>query len=54
MPMLVAAGHEVTATTRRPERAELLRGMGARPAELDALDEDALRAASGGHGRRWL
>jgi nucleoside-diphosphate-sugar epimerase len=45
VPQLVAAGHEVTATTRRPEKAELLRSMGAVPAVLDALDADAVMAA---------
>jgi nucleoside-diphosphate-sugar epimerase len=45
VPMLLAAGHEVTGTTRSPERAEWLRAEGARPAVLDALDEAALAAA---------
>lgn len=45
LPQLVAAGHNVTATTRRPEKAELLRSLGATPAVLDALDEQALISA---------
>ena len=45
LPQLVAAGHEVTATTRRPEKAELLRSLGATPVVLDALDEQAVIAA---------
>ena len=45
VPQLVAAGHEVTATTRRPEKAELLRSLGATPAVLDALDEHAVMSA---------
>ena len=45
VPMLLAAGHEVTGTTRSPERAELLRSQGARAAVLDALDEGAVATA---------
>jgi nucleoside-diphosphate-sugar epimerase len=41
----VAAGHEVTATTRRPEKAGLLARLGATPVVLDALDEQAVVAA---------
>jgi nucleoside-diphosphate-sugar epimerase len=42
---LVAAGHEVVATTRTPGKAELLQSAGARPAVVDAMDPDALKAA---------
>jgi nucleoside-diphosphate-sugar epimerase len=42
---LVAAGHEVTGTTRSEERAEAVRAAGARAVVCDALDPDALRAA---------
>ena len=42
---LLEAGHEVVGTTRSPERAEGLRGLGVRPAVVDARDTDALRAA---------
>ena len=45
VPKLVAAGHEVTGTTRSEERAERIRQAGARAAVVDALDADALRAA---------
>ena len=45
MPRLVAAGHEVTGTTRSPERAEAIRAAGATPAVVDAFDADALREA---------
>jgi nucleoside-diphosphate-sugar epimerase len=45
LPPLVAAGHEVTGTTRSEERAEAIRAAGARAAVCDALDADALRAA---------
>jgi nucleoside-diphosphate-sugar epimerase len=44
--LLVAAGHEVTGTTRSPERAEAIRAAGATPAVVDALDADALRDAT--------
>jgi len=42
---LIAAGHEVTGTTRSEERAERLRRDGARAAVVDVFDADALRAA---------
>ena len=45
IPRLVAAGHEVTATTRRAERAERLSRLGARPAVVDVYDADALTEA---------
>lgn len=45
VPALVEAGHEVTAMTRSPEKAEALRAAGAEPVICDALDLDALRAA---------
>ena len=39
---LVSAGHDVTALTRTPEKAGLLRELGAKPAVADALDPEAL------------
>jgi nucleoside-diphosphate-sugar epimerase len=42
---LVAAGHEVTGTTRSERSAEAVRAAGARAAIVDALDADALREA---------
>jgi nucleoside-diphosphate-sugar epimerase len=45
VPGLVAAGHEVTATTRAPGKAERLRAAGARPAVIDGLDRAAVIAA---------
>jgi nucleoside-diphosphate-sugar epimerase len=42
---LVAAGHEVTGTTRSPAKADGLRAAGAAPVVVDALDAAALRAA---------
>ena len=42
---LVAAGHQVTASTRSQEKASQLRALGATPAIVDALDADALRRA---------
>ena len=40
---LVQRGHEVVGTSRTQERAETLRGLGAEPAVLDALDREAVR-----------
>jgi 2-alkyl-3-oxoalkanoate reductase len=45
VPKLVAAGHEVTGTTRSEERAGRIREAGARAAVVDALDRAALLAA---------
>ena len=45
VPGLVAAGHEVTATTRAPGKAGQLRGAGAQPVVLDGLDREAVIAA---------
>ena len=45
VPRLVAAGHEVAATTRSPEKAGLVESLGATPVVLDALDEEAVRTA---------
>src|SRR5262245_17277332 len=42
---LVAAGHEVVAMTRTPEKQAMLRGLGATPVVADAFDADRLRAA---------
>ncbi|MFC4056538.1 NAD-dependent epimerase/dehydratase family protein [Actinomadura syzygii] len=44
IPLLVQAGHEVAGTTRRTERADLLRGLGATPVVVDVLDAAAVRA----------
>ena len=45
VPGLVAAGHEVTATTRTPGKIAQLREAGAEPAVLDGLDREAVIAA---------
>lgn len=45
LPRLVAAGHEVTGTTRTETGAEAIRTAGARAAVCDALDAEALHAA---------
>jgi nucleoside-diphosphate-sugar epimerase len=44
-PMLVAAGHTVHGTTRRPDRASWLRSVGAEPVVLDAGDRAAVERA---------
>ncbi|MGH3011679.1 MAG: NAD-dependent epimerase/dehydratase family protein, partial [Gaiellaceae bacterium] len=43
VPQLIDAGHEVTGTSRSPEKAEGLRALGAEPLVLDALDAGAVR-----------
>ncbi len=43
--MLVAAGHEVTGTTRSVEKAEALRGQGAHAVVVDVFDRAALHDA---------
>jgi nucleoside-diphosphate-sugar epimerase len=49
LPKLVAAGHEVTGTTSKPENANRIRATGAQPAVCNCLDsasvEEAVAAA---------
>jgi hypothetical protein len=45
VPELVAARHEVTATTRTPGKVAQLRAAGAEPVVLDGLDREAVIAA---------
>lgn len=45
VPLLVAEGHEVTGTTRSPEKAKALQTMGATPAVVDVFDAAALNQA---------
>jgi nucleoside-diphosphate-sugar epimerase len=45
VPARVDAGHEVTGTTRRPERVEAIRAQGAEPVLADVYDADAFTAA---------
>jgi 2-alkyl-3-oxoalkanoate reductase len=45
IPQLVTAGHDVVATTRTPDKADLLRGLGAEPLVLDGLDAAAVGEA---------
>lgn len=45
LPLLVAAGHEVAGTTRRAEKAERVRELGAEPVVLDVYDAERLREA---------
>ncbi|HEY6654587.1 MAG TPA: NAD(P)-dependent oxidoreductase [Solirubrobacterales bacterium] len=47
VPMLVEDGHEVTAMTRTPAKAEAIRSLGARPAIADALDPEGVAQAVG-------
>jgi nucleoside-diphosphate-sugar epimerase len=48
MPMLLAAGHEVTGMTRTPAKLDALRASGAEAVLADALDGAAMRAAIAG------
>ncbi len=45
VPQLIAAGHEVTGTSRSPRKAELVAALGADPMVLDLLDPRAVRRA---------
>jgi 2-alkyl-3-oxoalkanoate reductase len=45
VPLLVERGHEVVGLTRSPEKAEMVKGMGAEPAIADGLDAAAVRQA---------
>jgi nucleoside-diphosphate-sugar epimerase len=50
IPLLAERGHRVTAMTRRPGRAALLRGLGAEPVVADAYARGAVVAALLGAG----
>jgi nucleoside-diphosphate-sugar epimerase len=45
VPQLIERGHEVMGSSRSPEKAERLRGLGAQSVVLDALDARAVREA---------
>ena len=45
LPLLVAAGHDVTGTTRSRERAGMIEAAGGSPVVLDVYDAEALNAA---------
>ncbi|SFO12739.1 NAD dependent epimerase/dehydratase family protein [Mesorhizobium sp. NFR06] len=45
IPQLLAAGHQVTATTRYAAKTEGLRALRADPAVVDVFDANGLRAA---------
>jgi 2-alkyl-3-oxoalkanoate reductase len=45
VPQLVAGGHEVVGMTRSASKQDLLRSLGARPVEADALEPDAVAEA---------
>jgi nucleoside-diphosphate-sugar epimerase len=45
IPLLVAAGHDVTGMTRSPGKADPLRTLGATPVVADVYDADAVRSA---------
>ena len=49
VPLLVAAGHQVTAVGRSPEQCAALTRVGATPAQLDLFVPDAVRRAVAGH-----
>ena len=42
IPQLLAAGHQVTGTTRNADKAATLRALGAEPAIVDVFDAEAL------------
>lgn len=50
VPLLVAAGHEVAGMTRSPEKAEVLRMLGAEPIVCDVFEANALSGAVVGFG----
>jgi 2-alkyl-3-oxoalkanoate reductase len=49
VPLLVAAGHEVTAVGRSLEKRAALEKAGARPVEVNLFDAEAVRQAVAGH-----
>ncbi|SDY96821.1 Nucleoside-diphosphate-sugar epimerase [Amycolatopsis xylanica] len=49
IPTLIAAGHEVSALARSPEKAAVLTGQGAKPVSVSIFDTKALTKAFAGH-----
>jgi nucleoside-diphosphate-sugar epimerase len=49
VPLLVEAGHEVSAVARGPEKAAALRAQGATPVAVDLFDGQAVTEAVAGH-----
>jgi nucleoside-diphosphate-sugar epimerase len=49
VPLLVSAGHRVTAMGRSPEKRAALERMGAFPSDVDLFDAAAVHAAVAGH-----
>jgi len=49
VPMLIAAGHEVTAVGRNPEKRRQLERAGAEPVDLDLFAPEDVRRAVAGH-----
>ena len=47
VPALVTQGHDVVGMTRTPEKADLVRQLGAEPAIADGLDAEAVGSAVG-------
>ncbi len=45
LPRLVSAGHSVVGLTRTPEKAAIVRALGAEPAVADGLDSQSIHAA---------
>jgi nucleoside-diphosphate-sugar epimerase len=49
LPLLVSAGHPVTAVGRTPQQQEVLRAVGATPVSMNVLDPASVRSAVAGH-----
>lgn len=49
IPLLVAAGHDVTAVARSADKASALADQGAAPTECDLFDLESVRSAVAGH-----
>ncbi len=47
IPLLIAKGHDVVATTRRDEKCEALRALGAEPVLMNGLDAESVGEALG-------
>jgi nucleoside-diphosphate-sugar epimerase len=49
IPKLIAAGHQVTALARGPEKAAQVQAAGATPVDVDLFEPNGLNAATAGH-----
>jgi uncharacterized protein YbjT (DUF2867 family) len=54
LPRLIAGGHQVIGTTRRPRKADTIRRLGGEPTVVDGLDGAKVREVVRTTPHEWL